>query len=417
MFITLQITILLSLFFLLLGVRYIQKSNSDLTDEFGLGRGIVALLGQSIGLVTFLASSQASYEYGVIGLLGYCLAGIASFLFIYLLLKRNDGMLGRKKEMLEAFKWLCQLENIIIFILAGKMIIKLFYGLNIIIAACMLVIFYQFIILARNKNQYPGSLMLVILSLVTTVLIPTLVYLKVSVPTVYSGVDFLATDMLILDEPSSWLIVVILCVRFSAHNLLNEQIWSIYSKIKQTKRALSFTLTPLIWMFLPLSIGTLSFVAKASAVWPALNDEVSFNVVQQFGGQFGGALLVVTLIVIMFSSISTYVIHQESGQFSAAIKVGTEIIAVLIAAFIPDLTILDVMFYFSFIWAAMVPIFSIKKIPVPPFIVWIAVSACAAAGIYFMIQQGLMAGIIIELFLSSFVTVIFVAVTGIKHRQ
>lgn len=412
MFITLQITIIFSLFFLLLAVRYIQKSNSEFADEIGLGRGIVALLGQSIGLVTFLASSQASYEYGVIGLLGYCLAGLASFLFIYMLLKSNDTMSNHQRDILGAFSWLYQMENIIIAILAGKMIFNLFYGLNVIIALCMLVIFYQFIILARNKKRYPGSLLIVILSLITTVLIPTLVYLRVSVPTVYSGVNFLATDMLILDEPATWLIVFVLCIRFLAHSLLNENFWGIYSKIKKSKRALSFTISSFIWMFLPLSIGTLSFVAKASAVWPALTDEVSFNVVQQFGGQFGVALLVVTLMVIMFSSISYYVVDPGYGR---AIKSGTVIIAVLISVLLPDLTILDVMFYFSFIWAAMVPIFSVKNISISPSIAWIAVCASAASGIYFMTQQGLMMGIIIDFLLASCLTVIFAVVRGVKH--
>lgn len=412
MFITLQITIIFSLFFLLLAVRYIQKSNSEFADEIGLGRGIVALLGQSIGLVTFLASSQASYEYGVIGLLGYCLAGLASFLFIYMLLKSNDTMSNHQRDILGAFSWLYQMENIIIAILAGKMIFNLFYGLNFIIALCMLVIFYQFIILARNKKRYPGSLLIVILSLITTVLIPTLVYLRVSVPTVYSGVNFLATDMLILDEPATWLIVFVLCIRFLAHSLLNENFWGIYSKIKKSKRALSFTISSFIWMFLPLSIGTLSFVAKASAVWPALTDEVSFNVVQQFGGQFGVALLVVTLMVIMFSSISYYVVDPGYGR---AIKSGTVIIAVLISVLLPDLTILDVMFYFSFIWAAMVPIFSVKNISISPSIAWIAVCASAASGIYFMTQQGLMTGIIIDFLLASCLTVIFAVVRGVKH--
>ncbi|RST74327.1 hypothetical protein D4T97_011695 [Siminovitchia acidinfaciens] len=409
MFITLQVTILLSLFFLLLGVRYIQKSNSPLGEKpFGVGKGIVALLGQSIGLITFLASSQASYEYGVIGLLGYCLAGLASFLFVYLLLKRNEGTFVHKEQMIGSFSWLYQMENVIIAILAGKMIIKLFYGLNFFIAACLLVIFYQFIILARNKKLYTGSLFIVILSLITTVLIPTLVYLKVSVPTVYSGVNFLATDMLIVDEPSSWLIVVVLFFRFSAHNFLNEHIWSIYSNIKQSKRALSFTLSSFIWLFLPLSIGTLSFVAKASAVWPALNDEVSINVIQQFGGQFGVALFVVTLIVMLFSSISGYIVHQAYGRADAAIKAGTVIVAAIIVILFPKLTILDVMFCFSFMWSAMIPIaFLEKKISVPSLFVWITVCVSAAAGISFMLRHGLMVGIIIDFLIALCVMLVY----------
>lgn len=414
MFITLQFTILFSLFLLLLGIRYVQKNNSVLMDELGLGRGIVALLGQSIGLVTFLASSQASYEYGVIGLLCYCLAGLSSFLFMYMVLKKNDDLPIRKNKMPGAFNWLYHMENVIIAILVGKMIIKLFYGLNVIVAICLFVIFYQFMILARNKKPHAGSLFIVIMSLITTVLIPTLVYLKVSVPTVYSGVNFLATDMLILDDPSSWLIGAVLFIRFSAHSLLNEHMWNIYTRMKRSKRAPSFTLSSFIWLFLPLSIGTLSFVAKASAVWPALNDEVSLSVVHNFGGQFGVALFVVTLLVIMFSSVSTYFVHHAYGRGEAVIKIGTVIIAALVAILLPELTILDVMFYFSFVWAAIVPLFLVKKLWIPSFVNWIIVCVSAGAGIYFMTQQGLMMGVIIDFLIALCAVLIFTLFAGKK---
>ncbi|MET3292230.1 UNVERIFIED_CONTAM: tryptophan-rich sensory protein [Brevibacillus sp. OAP136] len=152
-------------------------------------------------------------------------------------------------------------------------------------------VFFWLILLVRFNKPNRTSFVIVILSMASTVLLPTLVYLKVSVPTVYSGVKFLATDMLRLDSPMSWVLTAALMIRFTSHSLVNPHIRTIYRQIKEPRRGLSFSLAPLIWAFLPLSIGTLSFVAKAEAVWPVFADEVSILIVSHFGGQLGIVLV------------------------------------------------------------------------------------------------------------------------------
>ncbi|MEK4029700.1 hypothetical protein MKZ02_14340 [Pseudobacillus sp. FSL P4-0506] len=357
MFLTLQIFTLVSLFLLLIGARQVEKNNPDLERPIGLGKGIVILVNQWVGLTTFLVAAQLSYEQGVSGLFGYCLAGLASLLCLYFLLKKravpHDPV--HATRTIKPLLLLYYLEHFIVSLLAAKFIFKLFYSVNIVILAGLFVVFYQFILLAKSKNLYIRSLIISMLALVATVLLPTFVYLKMSVPTIYSGVHFLAPEMLILDDLSGWLLGGVLFIRFMAHHLLNQNMRKIFMNIKQEKRPLAFTISSFIWFFVPLSMGTLAFVAKASAIWPASNDEVGLQVVQQFGGQLGIVLLVVTLLVILFSSSAGDFVDKTFVRKDIFVKAAVLGMAALIVTTLPKLTILDVMVFASLVWAPVVP--------------------------------------------------------------
>ncbi|MGE5704706.1 MAG: hypothetical protein ACM32O_19425, partial [Clostridia bacterium] len=286
-------------------VIYWMERNRSVPDEasLGLGKGIVALLGQWIGLYAFLASSQASYQYGVVGLIGYVAAGIFGFMFVYLWIGQKRGP---KPETPKTVLFLYRLEGTLVAVLAGKMVLQLVYDVTPLMSIAVVLLFFWLILIFRFGKPNRTSFIIVILSMASTVLLPTLVYLKVSVPTVYSGVKFLATDMLRLDNPVSWYLAAAMAIRFAAHGLVNPDLRTIYFQMKETKRGLAFSLAPLIWSFLPLSLGTLSFVAKAEAVWPEWPDEVSMLIVGNFGGRLGIVLLTVTLILVLLATMSRY---------------------------------------------------------------------------------------------------------------
>ncbi|WHY79948.1 hypothetical protein QNH20_12740 [Neobacillus sp. WH10] len=403
MFITIQIFTLVSLLLLLLGARQVEKNNTGMEGTIGLGKGIVILVSQWIGLTTFLVSSQVSYEQGVSGLVSYCLAGLASLFCLYFLLK-NRAMPHTPDHMgrgIKPFLLLYYLENFVVSLLAAKLILKLFYNVNIVILAGLLIVFYQFILLAKSKNLYIRSLIISMLSLIATVLLPTFVYLKVSVPTIYSGVHFLATEMLILDDPSRWILGGVLFIHFTAHNLLNQNMWKVFTNIKQAKRSLAFTISSFIWFFVPLSMGTLAFVAKASAVWPASNDEVGLQVVRQVDGQLGMVLLVVTLLVILFSSLASNLVDKTFARKDIFVKAGLLGMAAVIVTMLPKLTILDVMVFTSIFWAAMIPAMYLRRTDLSPsWVTAFIILTSVGAGINGMINFGLEWGILFDALIS-----------------
>lgn len=403
MFITLQIFILVSLLLLLLGARQVEKNNPGLECPIGLGKGIVILVSQWVGITTFLVASQLSYEQGVSGLIGYCLAGLASLFCLYFLFKKRatSHAPDQTARVIQPFLLLYYLENFVISLLAAKLILKLFYNVNTVILAGLLVVFYQFVLLAKSKNLYIRSLIISMLSLIATVLLPTFVYLKVSVPTIYSGVHFLATEMLILDDPSGWLLGGVLFIRFMAHHLLNQNIWSVFANIKQAKRSLAFTISSFVWFFVPLSMGTLAFVAKASAIWPASNDEVGLQVVQQFGGQLGIVLLVVTLLVILFSSLAGHFVDKTFARKDVFVKAAVLGVAAMIVTMIPKLTILDVMVFASLVWAPIAPVmYSLERSRPIAFIVLASVGTEIYGMFHFSLEWGILFAVMVSACLS-----------------
>ncbi|RNB89903.1 hypothetical protein EDM56_12150 [Brevibacillus fluminis] len=386
---------LLSLVACLLVIYVTERNRSKWEEEsLGLGKGVVALLGQWIGLYAFLASSQVSYQYGIVGMVGYSAAGIVSFLFVYLWIDKEKKRRVQPPQLLSI---LYRLEGTLVALMAGKMILHLVYEVNTLLSIGIVTVFFWLILLIRFNKPNRTSFVIVILSMASTVLLPTLVYLKVSVPTVYSGVKFLATDMLRLDNTMSWVLTAALMIRFTSHSLVNPQIRTIYRQIKETRRGLSFSLAPLIWAFLPLSIGTLSFVAKAEAVWPVFADEVSILIVSHFGGQLGIVLFTVTLILILLVTMARYL--SEGTEAAQATDLLTRALIILVSAFVallfPHLTILDTMLVFALIWAA-----------VTPAVLWgrelNGISALVTAaiglgtGIYYTIHASLALGIIID---------------------
>ncbi len=412
-----QLLILVVLALCLVVIQWTQRNKSARDDgTLGLGRGIVALLGQWFGVTAFLASSEAAYDYGVIGLISYSLAGSLSFLLCYLAIKRfrlagelplmeriervfSGKSLGLVKVLL-AFVWL---EEVLIVILAGKIILHLLYGWSTIVSSISMTLFFLLMMFFRYGNFHQASFVIALLATASTVLIPTLVYLDVSVPTVYSGVKFLATDMLELTKTAGWYLAIALFIRFVTHTLLNERVWTIYHQIKPSKRGLSFSLSPLIWAFLPLSMGTLSFVAKAEAVWPIVHDEVSILIVARFGGEFGIVLFTVTLIVILLAIISRYTVDgTEQKTVARLVAKGLIILtAGSIALLLPELTILQTMLVFTLVWAALAPVVLLaRKSLVHRTFAVLVIFISAGYGVYHSVYTGIAYGVLIDFAIS-----------------
>lgn len=408
MFITAQVMTLLALLLLLLVYRKVERGSLEYTEEVGLGKGIVLLGGQWMALTLFLAAPQATYEMGIIGLLGYCLAGPASLVCFYFILSKNKTFrAGYGHFILKWFRPFYHWENFLICVIAAKLIMGLFYNMNLVIFLGLAFILYQFFRLEKQKSVYLRSLVMMILSLIAAILLPTFVYLEVSVPTVYSGVHFLAPDMIELAAPAGWVTGLILAIRFLAHHMVNVNMRENFLGMKHSKRPAAFAVSSAMWFLIPLSMGTLAFVAKASAVWPASNDEVSIQVIRQFGGQLGLVLLVVTLLVMLVSVLAEQLVSSSRSRGNKAGPLMTFVTAAGIAFLFPQLTILEVMVYSSLVWAVMVPAilcFAAENEHVGKVIAIMSVSVAAGFSVLFSFGFGW--GILSEILICSCLSIL-----------
>ncbi|MGG1661029.1 hypothetical protein [Brevibacillus sp. NRS-1366] len=402
---------IISLLACLLAMYWTQRNQVARDEEkLGLGKGIVKLLGLWIGIPCFLASAEASYQYGIIGMLGYSVAGIIGLLFIFLVNRKTKN----QRQSLRFLPLLCALEDILISVLAGKMILNLIYSINEQLSVACVTLFLLLMLVVQIGKPYQASFVIVILAMSATMLLPTLVYLKVSVPTVYSGVKFLATDMLRLDISSSWSLAGALLVRFMTGSLIHPRLGMTFHQIKVSKRGLCFCLAPLIWAFLPISMGTLAFVSKAEAIWPPLPDQVSLMVVGYFAGQIGIVLLIVTLIVILITAVPHATISEQER---AVWMRGAVIVAAGAISFLfPKLTILDTMLYFALIWAAVAPVVLLKN-EVGQGGAAIVIIAGLAAGLFYSQTKGITIGVLADVLVSVSVAVLLAIPTNWKKRR
>ncbi|WP_312113179.1 hypothetical protein [Brevibacillus reuszeri] len=402
---------IISLLACLLAMYWTQRNQVASDEEkLGVGKGIVKLLGLWIGIPCFLASAQASYQYGIIGMLGYSVAGILGLLFIFMVNRK----IIYQRQPLRYLPLLWVLEDILISVLAGKMILNLIYSINDHLSIAFVTSFLLLMLAVQFGKPNQASFVIVLLAMSATMLLPTLVYLKVSVPTVYSGVKFLATDMLRLDISSSWSLAGALLVRFMTGSLIHPRLGITFHQIKVSKRGLCFCLAPLIWACLPISMGTLSFVSKAEAIWPSFPDQVSVMVVGYFAGQIGIVLLIVTLIIILITAVP----QATLGEQKSAVWMRGAIILVAgaISLLFPKLTILDTMLYFALIWAAVAPVvLLISKLGRGG--AAIVIIAGLTTGCFYSLTSGVTIGVLVDVLVSVSVAVLLTIPTNWKKRR
>ncbi|MFY0542595.1 hypothetical protein [Brevibacillus sp. H7] len=356
----------------------------------GVGTQIIFVLISWFTPVVFLMVPQIAYDYGVLGILGLVIMQVASF---YLFFFWRTRLAARRVEegLHRLVHFLYLTESVSCMLLAGKIVISQSLWMDSFFFFMVLLI-VVFMLLGFAKNWFVKwiAVGVVVVGMIASFLIPTLVYLKISIPTVYSGLHFLATDMLKLDVQQTWLFILVLGISILVHHYLFYMYGGV-SQIRTPKSFLSYLLASVLFAFVPISLGSLSFVAKAQAIWPELTDHVSLQVIEQFGGQFGKSLflmaLVVTIIYEIFRVKRSYSdFHQSYPKSLALLPIPLAIV------FTSHVTLLDVVTSFCLLWGPLLPVLLWAKGSRTR--MFIAFGLGAAAGIGFALYGDVLTGVL-----------------------
>lgn len=326
-----------------------------------MATNIIYLLIPFMSPVVFFLAAQITYDFGVLGLLGYAFGWTASFILIYF--TRGKIASWKKDEFLKGVvKELYRLEVIVSVFLVIKIIITetLFEYLTFINLVIIVLIFIAIVFLEKvNKNFV--SIGTILLGITLSFLLPTLVYLKVSIPTVYSGVHFLSTELLRLDDSATWIMIGSLGIIIATHQHLYQLIDS--HSIKHNRMS-SFWIASVIAGIVTISFGTISFLGRAQAVLPNLSDRVSIQVIYRFGGQFGPFVFIAITAFISFFVLGkiwksiTLDVKNKKAIVPSFIKYF--IAPVLVVGYI-DFTLFDVFLVFGLIWGPLLSTFIIPS--------------------------------------------------------
>lgn len=326
-----------------------------------MATNIIYLLIPFISPVAFFLAAQITYDYGVLGLLGYAFAWALSFIIIYF--TKNIMSSWQEDTFLKKIaKDLYMIEIILCIFLVLKIILTetLFEYVTFINLALIILIFLAIICLEKVSENIV-SIGTVLLGITLSFLLPTLVYLKVSIPTVYSGVHFLSTDLLRLDDSATWLLIGSLGMIVIAH----QHLYQLIDRQPFTRNRMStFWIASIIAGIVTISFGTISFLGRAQAVLPNLSDRVSIQVIYRFGGQFGPFVFIAITAFISF-----FVLGKVWKSLSRDVKNKKAILLSFIKyLLIPgltvvyvELTLLDIVLVFGLIWGPLASTFTIPS--------------------------------------------------------
>lgn len=321
----------------------------------GLGTQVIFILISWFSTVIYLMSPQIAYDYGVLGVIGFAAMGVISFSLFYLW--RAKRIHDKPKVWIRSIvHFLYLIETFSFLLLVIKIVLgQSFWAEGFVYIS--LVCAVSVIIIGFTRKWFVKWIAagVVVLGMIASFLIPTLVYFNISIPTVYSGIHFLATDMLRLDAERTWLLIPVMGISILVHHYLIYLHGGV-EQIRIPKRFFAYLMASLLWAFVPVSLGSLSFVAKAQAIWPELADHVSIQVIEQFGGQFGKSLFLMTLVITIIYEIfrikdaclEFYRLHPKSTIILLLVPVGIILL--------PHLTLFDVMIYFSLLWGPLLPV-------------------------------------------------------------
>lgn len=309
---------------------------------------IVYLLIPFMTPFVFFLAAQITYDYGVLGLLGYSTMWTLSFILTFFV-ENKSGVLLTNSTLKKTVKSIYRMEIIICIFLVIKIIVtEIIPGYLAIINITLLITIPLLIIYLNKMNEKLVSIGTVLLGITLSFLIPTLVYLKVSIPTVYSGLHFLSTDLLKFDRVSTWWLILSIGIVLIAQQYIYRMENTDY---KEQYKLGPFIIAGVIAAIVTISFGSISFLGSAQAVIPNLSDRVSIQVIYRFGGQFGQVLFVAILFFISFFILfkmwqSIKIVTVKSIPFS----VGKYLFIPLIIVLYFNLTILDVFLLFGLLW-------------------------------------------------------------------
>lgn len=348
----------------------------------------------------FFLTAEISYVYGVAGLLYYSFSWIFITIAVYFIRMKAEYLL-KDTTLFSVLRAIYIIETLTCTFLVFKML----FGENlfrytiityiIVIFIVPIVMFYIYI--WNRKSLIIGT---VFLSIMLSFLIPILVYLKISIPTVYSGIHFLYQEMIQLNHLNSLPTILALSVIFSMQHL-------IYLKSKHSEEApslFSFLITGVIMCCITLSFGTISFLGRAQAVLPDLPDRVTIQVVNRFSGQIGQLLLLITLVYLtIFFLIKIIPLHRSSLNLKSCFKNVLYVCIGLLLASIFNLTIINTLLIFGFVWASILGsiIFSSKKPTINKLVIFFSLITGILISMYFPVSIAILVTAIFSLFLTS----------------
>lgn len=299
---------------LLLGIAFIVVSwfiSRKLTsvDEYVGGRGRLGVAFGTTSLLAFwitgntiMAGPEAAYVDGVLGALGYgVMAGLALLAFAPLA-RRIHQVIPNGQTVGDFFRYRFDNKSYLLFMLmsfvwvlgflmtqgiGGGVLLEQIFDIPYVLAV---VLTFLIVILYSTMGGFTSvtgmAFFQVILILIVVIVVPPVVYFTAGANNVYEGMMAVSPQSLDLLNPAGLLFLVAAPMMFIGEIFMDNTIWQRAYAIRRDKIVSIFTISGFGWIFVPLAVASLAFVAIATGQAPAQVNQVAPYIAEIYGGDF-----------------------------------------------------------------------------------------------------------------------------------
>lgn len=326
-----NVFIVLVLGFAFCGLSWLISKKVKSADDFMFGTGKLGVAFGSASLLAFwitgntvMAAPESAYNYGVIGAMAYgFLGGFAVVLFAPLA-KRIHRVLPNSRTVGDYYSGRFDNKNYYLFLalsffytlmllitqgVGGGNLLEQIFGIPYSFALVLTFVIVMIYAAMGGFNSVTGvAFIQVILIVLVVLVVPPVVYFKTGVSPVYEGMKNLDPEKLNIFNQGGLLFMFAGCIMGIGEVFMDNTFWQRAYAIRKDKVTSIFAISGIGWLFVPMAVGTLAFVALANGV--TLDDlggninQLAPYVAKIYGGNFVGYLFLVCVWSALASTIA-----------------------------------------------------------------------------------------------------------------
>lgn len=330
------VIVLLGAIWIFAGLKVSKRVAS--TDDYLVGgRNVGVALGSATILATWitgntiLAAPESGYTYGVLGVLGYAVAGGLAVLAFAPLAARLKDILPGGRTVGDFFRLRYDSKNYWLFLvllliwdlgwlltqgMAAGIILESIFGIPYQIGVIVTVIIVlAYVTIGGMVSVLSTDFMQTLLIMILVFVFPALIYWLAGPREVYDGMLTLKPETLQMDNPAGVIFLCVIPLVYIGEVFMDNTFWQRAFALRRSILTRAFTFAGIGWIFVPVATGALAFVAVGTDLkLPGGPSSVAPEVVAHFVGPVGSVFFLALLWAAIASTMAA-LLNGVAGIF------------------------------------------------------------------------------------------------------
>lgn len=306
---SLNIAIILGLGILFIGAGYYFSRRVRTADQFILGTGRLGVAFGSASILAFwitgntiLAAPEAAYTLGVLGMIGYGVLGGIGVIMFASIGKRIHEIIPHGRSVGDFYMARFGGKNYSVFLffvfvyvfgalvtqgIGGGVILEQVFGIPYLVAVILsFAIVISYSMLGGFHSVTGVAFFQVVLILVAVAAVVPFVFFSQGGGAIYEGLQSRSPESLSLTNQAGLLFVFGGAMLGAGEVFMGNTFWQRAYAIRSDRLVRTFLISGIGWIFVPLAVSALAFIALAEGISPGQVNQVAPLVAERFGGSF-----------------------------------------------------------------------------------------------------------------------------------